>query len=172
MSYEPLRFLDASEVTFETGAEGELVATVAGVRYEDVKPTRTHPLTDPDRFVSLSGSAGGKTAEFGVLKSVAPLSAAQRALVENALARRYLGATILIIHRIREEFGFMYWDVTTDRGDRQLVLPRWVQSHVVETGSQGEGRVVLDVWGNRALIPDVGRLDERSRVQFERFVHW
>lgn len=172
MSYRPIRFLDAADVTFEAGPDGELVATAGGVRYADVKPTRTHPLSDPDRYVSLAGTVDGKSAEFGVLRALSALDPAARKLVDDALARRYLGATILIIHRIREEMGFMYWDVTTDRGARQLVVPRWTQANVAETGSRGEGRVVLDVWGNRALIPDVSRLDENSRSQFELFVHW
>lgn len=174
MAYEPIRFLDAGDVVFEAGAAGELIATVNGVRYEDVKPARTHPMSDPYGFISLRGTAAGGSSdvELGILRSMQALPAGQRQLVDDALARRYLGTTIVKILGIREEFGYMYWDVLTDRGERSLVLPRWTQSHVAETGADGEGRVVLDVWGNRALIKDVSQLDEKSRRLFERFVHW
>jgi hypothetical protein len=174
MAYEPLKFLDAADVVFEAGAAGELIATVKDVRYEDVKPARTHPMSDPYGFLSLRGTPAGGSGdvELGILRSMQALAPQQRSLVDAALARRYLGTTIVRILGIREEFGYMYWDVLTDRGERQLVLPRWNQSHVSETGSDGEGRVVLDVWGNRALIKDVSQLDEKSLRLFERFVHW
>lgn len=174
MAYEPILFLDAADVVLEAGACSDLIATVKGVRYEDVKPARTHPMTDPYGFISLRGTPAGGSSdiELGVLRSMEALPPAQRKLLDDALARRYLGTTIMKILGIREEFGYMYWEVLTDRGERQLVLPRWTQSHVAETGADGEGRVVLDVWGNRALIKDVSQLDEKSRRLFERFVHW
>lgn len=174
MAYQPIVFLDAADVRFEAGAAGGLSAVVKGVTYEEVKPARTHPISDPDGFISLKGAPAGTTSEteIGVLRSLEALEPPQRRLVDDALARRYLGSTIVKILGIREEFGYMYWDVLTDRGERQLVLPRWNQTHVTEAGADGEGRVVLDVWGNRSLIPDVSRLDENSRRLFERFVHW
>ena len=174
MSYEALRFLSGDQVAFEPAEGGELVMKEHGARWEFVRAYRTHPMTDPTRFISLRGCEPGTTkeVEVGILRDMAELTAGDRKLLEDALARRYLVQTILKIRGIREEFGYMYWDVDTDRGDKQLVLPRWNQANVVEMGESGQGRIVIDVWGNRSLIHDLGALDERSLGVFERFVHW
>jgi hypothetical protein len=176
VGYEPVRFLSGKHVTFETlGAEpGELAMHDGERRWEFVRAFRTHPMTDPERFIALKACEPGSTKEIevGVLRDMGELAPGDRKLLEDALARRYLVQTIRRIRAIREEFGFMYWDVDTDRGERSLILPRWNQSHVVEMGQDGEGRIVIDVWGNRSLILDMEALDERSQRIFELFVHW
>lgn len=174
MGYEALRFLSGDQVKFEPLPGGELAMREHEARWEFVRAYRTHPLTDPTRFISLRGCAPDTTkeVEIGILRDMAELTSGDRRLLEEALARRYLIQTIRQIRNIREEFGYMYWDVVTDRGEKQLVLPRWNQANVVEMGESGQGRIVIDVWGNRSLIHDMAALDERSLVIFERFVHW
>ena len=174
MAYEALRFLSGDQVAFEAMPGGELAMKEHEARWEYVRAYRTHPMTDPERYIALRGCEPGSTkeVEVGVLRDMRELTAGDRKLVEEALARRYLVQTISRIHSIREEFGYMYWDVLTDRGEKQLVLPRWNQANVVEMGESGQGRIVIDVWGNRSLIHDLAALDERSLVVFERFVHW
>ena len=174
MTYEPIRFLSADQVNFEEMPGGELAMREHEARWEYVRAFRTHPMTDPSGFIALRACPPGSTKEqeVGVLRDMRDLTSGDRKLLEQALARRYLVQTIAKIHAIREEFGYMYWDVATDRGERTLVLPRWNHSHVVEMGESGQGRIVIDVWGNRSLITDLEALDERSQRLFERFVHW
>lgn len=174
MTYEALRFLSGDQVAFREMPGGELALEENGARWEYVRAYRTHPMTDPARFISLRACAAGTTkeVEVGILRDMADLSGENRRLLEDALARRYLVQTIREIKSIREEFGYLYWEVATDRGDKQLVLPRWAHANVIEMGESGQGRIVVDVWGNRSLIPDLTRLDERSRTQYERFVYW
>ena len=174
MSYEPLRFLSGDQVAFEAMPGGELAMKEHEARWEYVRAYRTHPMSDPERYIALRGCKPDSTkdVEIGILKELASLGRSDRLLIEEALARRYLIQTILQIRSIREEFGYMYWDVRTDRGDKSLVLPRWNQANVVEMGDSGQGRIVIDVWGNRSLILDMEALDERSQRVFERFVHW
>ena len=174
MAYEAIRFLSGDQVAFEPGPDGELAMKEHEARWEYVRAYRTHPMSDPDGYIALRGCAPGTTkeVEVGVLRRLSELAPEHRKLVEDALARRYLVQTVEKIKSIREEFGYMYWEVATDRGDKQLVLPRWNQANVVEMGDAGRGRIVIDVWGNRSLIHDLSQLDERSRTIFERFVHW
>lgn len=174
MAYEAIRFLSGDQVSFESQPGGELALKEHGARWEYLRAFRTHPMTDPDGFICLRGCAPGSTkeVEVGVLRSLKDLTPGDRTLLEDALSRRYLVQTIRQIRSIREEFGYMYWDVVSDRGERQLVLPRWNQANVVEMGEDGKGRIVIDVWGNRSLIHELAALDERSQRLFERFVHW
>lgn len=174
MAYQPIRFLSGDQVAFEPMPGGELAMKEHQARWEYVRAFRTHPLSDPGGYIALRACASGSTTEeeVGVLRALRELSATDRKLVEEALARRYLVQTIRQIRNIREEFGYMYWDVVSERGERQLVLPRWNQANVVEMGDSGRGRIVIDVWGNRSLIHDLRDLDDRSQRTFERFVHW
>jgi len=96
----------------------------------------------------------------------------QRAVVEQALRQRYLTHTIRSIHSITEKFGFLYWEVETDRGIKTFHMPRWGQRHVVEVGHHGEGRMVTDTYGNRYFIPSFTGLDDVSRQRFLRYIYW
>jgi hypothetical protein len=179
MAYEPVKFLDASDVAFESAPFGELTMRHAGRTYDRVRAVRTLPTTDPWRYISLRGqsreaaaAAAGADVEVGILKDIAGLGADDRHLLEEALSRRYLALTIVRIRRIEEEFGYLYWDVDTDRGPRTLVIHRWKQSNVIEMGPEEQGRILIDIYGNRSLIPDLQGLDERSRRLFDRYIYW
>ena len=87
------------------------------------------------------------------------LGAEVRALVDEELERRYLTSIIEQVRSVRNEFGTSYWDVTTNRGEREFV----VQNVAENAQWLGEYRLLLlDVDGNRFEIPDMQRLDQRS----------
>jgi hypothetical protein len=175
MHFTPVRFLSATDVALERMRCGGLRVRCAGGCYEDVKAVRTHPISDPHRHIALRApapDAQGQEVEIGVLRDLRTLPAQARRLVEEALARRYLVHTITRIVSLTEEFGFLYWEVETDRGARSLTSPRWNRSHVIEMGARSEGRIIFDVYGNRYLIPDLEALDLHSRRRFRRYIYW
>jgi hypothetical protein len=82
-----------------------------------------------------------------------------RQIINEELDRRYLTSTIESIKSVRNEFGTSYWEVETNRGEREFV----VQNAAENAQWLGEHRLLLvDVDGNRFEIPALNQLDTKS----------
>jgi hypothetical protein len=175
MSFDPIRFLDPGDISFERMPHGDLAVQVDGIRHEYVRALRSHPVSAPDRFISLRApdkADRSKEKEIGILRDLNTLGREAKEIVLEALSRRYMVNVIQRIVALTEEFGYLHWEVQTDIGTHSFTTPRWNQSHVLEMGPEGEGRIVIDIYGNRAFIPNLNQLEERSRRLFLRYIYW
>jgi len=173
------RYLEPGEFCLREREDGvlDLLLTepdAAGTRlarYEGLRVYRLLPLTAPTQYISLR-VGHPKEVELGIIRDLDRLDSGTRAIIERALARRYLMYTILRIRDMKEEFGFLTWDVETDQGRRQFTMPRWDQARVQEFGPDGMSRMVYDVYWNRYVIRSLDKLDSRSRKLFQRYIYW
>jgi hypothetical protein len=175
MPFEPIRFLDPGDVIFERMPHGDLAVQVDGVRHEYARALRTQPVSAPDRYISLRApdkADKSKEKEIGILRDLSALGKEAREIVLEALSRRNMVNVIQRILSLTEEFGYLHWEVQTDIGSHSFTTPRWNQSHVLEMGAEGEGKIVIDIYGNRAFIPNLSQLEERSRRLFLRYIYW
>lgn len=157
--------LDPAKLRVFRDEKDRLRLTVDGDRsFLELRVTRAFPMTEPGRYVGL---LDGRDHSIGTLDSVDELDADSRALVEEALERRYFIPTITHIDRAKEEYGVVYFDVDTDHGPRHFVCKG------VRDGMdiRDEGQILLaDTDGNRYRIPDLLALDPRSRRMLEAFL--
>jgi hypothetical protein len=102
------------------------------------------------------------------LKELPPSS---RLAVEHRLAKRYFIHYVQKINAIKEELGFLYWDVDTHKGHMEFMTKRWDRNTVVESGLKN-GRVILDVDNNRYEIEDLDTLDTASKATFLKYIYW
>ena len=124
--------------------------------YTSVKIVRAAPLSLPDRYISF---LDGKDEEICMVDDLSELGADVQTIISEELERRYLTSIIEDVRSVRNEFGTSYWDVHTDRGDREFV----VQNVAENAQWLGDYRLLLvDVDGNRFEIPDMQALDKRS----------
>ena len=130
--------------------------------YTRVKIVRAAPLSHPDQFISFLDA---KDEEICMVDDLKQLDDAARALIKEELDRRYLTSTIQRVVSIRNEFGTSYWDVETNRGQREFV----VQNVAENAQWLGDHRLlIIDVDGNRFEIVDLGALDKRSAALIEQ----
>ena len=131
--------------------------TIDGDRsYLKVKVVRAAPLSYPDQYISFLDS---KDEEVCMVDDLQELDEETRALIKEELDRRYLTSIIEQILSVRNEFGTSYWDVQTNRGQREFV----VQNVAENAQWLGDHRLLLiDVDGNRFEIPDLEALDKKS----------
>ena len=131
--------------------------TIDGDRsYTRVKIVRAAPLSHPQRYVCFLDAKDEEICMFPDLKQV---DEQMLQIIEEELDRRYLTSTIERVDTVRNEFGASYWEVTTNRGEREFV----VQNAAENAQWLGEHRLLLvDVDGNRFEIPDLNRLDSKS----------
>jgi hypothetical protein len=166
-----VEWLEPATVKLYRDPGGSIRATVAG-RCSVLRPTlvRAFPITTPALFVELREDGGGPV---GMLRRVADLDEASRALADDLLKERYLIPFIDEIRGVRSKFGNWIWDVLTDRGEREFTIksPRDDIRPLPGTGDDGR-RVrrirITDVDGNVYEIRDYAALSPASKALFER----
>ena len=152
-----VRMLNPETLRFSVTDGGFLALAVTGgegtAHYARINAYRAFPLSAADQYVSLR-DADGK--EIGILESLADLRPEQAALLREELERRYFTPVIKRVRSLKEEFGYSYWLVDTDAGQRRFT----VQSGKNNVTVVGESRLlIVDVDGNRFFVDDYHRLD-------------
>jgi len=132
--------------------------------YITVKPTWSAPLSQPGRYLAL---LDGNGEEIVLLTDPKVLSPASLKAVQAELRRNYLTAIILRINNVREEFGVTYWDVETDRGQRQFITQN-LQENAQRLND--DHLLLLDVDNCRFEIPSIAALDDYSQKIVLRLV--
>ncbi len=151
-----------------TRTEGGFVALdVEGKHYDRIQAFRSFPFTDPDRYISIRDTQE-KPKEIGLIedlnRDVEPETAA---LLQEQLEMRYFLPKITKIHSIKDEFGYAYFDVDTDRGASRFTIQMGGNA-VLRLAA---GRVLIqDVDGNRFEIPDVGNLSASELKKLDVFL--
>jgi hypothetical protein len=125
--------------------------------YPTVKPAWSSPLSHPGKYLALMDGKGHEIVTVENPKTLPPDS--YEAVMEE-VGRRYLTSEVLAITEAKAEFGATYWHVETDRGPRDFVTQslqenvQWLSpTHLL----------LIDVDGNRFELPDVAKLDSKSR---------
>ena len=124
--------------------------------YLRVKIVRAAPLSHPNRYICILDP---KDEEICMIDDPRLLQPEMADIIREELDRRYLTSTIEGVTSVRNEFGTSYWDVVTNRGEREFV----VQNASENAQWLGDHRLLLiDVDGNRFEIPDLNALDKKS----------
>jgi ABC-type multidrug transport system fused ATPase/permease subunit len=165
-----LRWLTPEETRLQRGERDTLQAAVGDALYDGLFAVRALPATFPDQFISLRyADDDGQEHEVGLLRDLADWPAKDRALLEQALARRYFVRVITAIDDLESKYGLLTFQVQTDRGPVHFTM-RHSHSQAQEYGENG--KLLLDVDDNRYLIPDVDALPRRQHLLFRRYVYW
>lgn len=155
-AYADIRFLKGDECRFERTAGGLLALHIDGKVYEYVAIHRAFPFTHGNDYLSVRDKDGN---EIGMIRTLNDFDKATRRLILEELERRYFVPVITRIDRIKEEFGYAYWEVQTDRGPRRFTV-RGMHESVLPVGP--DRYIIVDVDGNRFEIPSLSKLDPKS----------
>ena len=140
-----------------------LVLTLDDIRsWLDVRVVRAFPLSETEGMVAFLDAKGR---EIGTIPAPDTLPKPERTLVTQELETRYV---IHVIERVLSLWGegeILYWHVATPRGRRDFVIRANRESFVQ---LDAERVLLIDVDGNRFMIPDVARLDRASRLLLEK----
>jgi len=109
-----------------------------------------------------------RSLELGVIVDCLELDDDSRKAVEYELRSYYLVPTIQTIYSIREEFGFLYWSVDTDRGPKAFIMR---DSIIGQVRQVGPGRwLIIDINQTRYEVRNFERLDEHSQELLNRYL--
>lgn len=136
--------------------------TIEGDRsYLKVRAVCAAPLSQPDRYICILDE---KNEVICTVEDPIVLDAPSQRMIKEELEQRYMTAIIKRVESLRSEFGVSYWEVQTDRGDREFVV-----RNVSENAQWITDRrlLLVDVDGNRFEISNLEVLDKKSRGLIE-----
>lgn len=135
----------------------------AGVTHVGITPVRAFPIAAPHESLSLVSPDGH---ELLWVPRLSELPDGARQLIEEELAVREFTPSITCIHKVSTFSTPSTWDVSTDRGDTQMVLKT-----EDDIRRLGEGRLLIGSGsGLHFAIPDWRNLDKHSKKLLERFL--
>ena len=138
---------------------GTLRLTVAdSYSYPVVRLYQAAPLSQPRKFLVLQD---GKGDEIALIAQLSDLTPDAQSIAEEELQRRYLTARIEAVTNVKTEFGATYWNVVTNKGERDFVVQSLSESCV---WLSDQHILLIDVDGNRFEIPDRRQLDAQSEA--------
>jgi len=156
--------MDGDQLQLSRDSFGKLVMTTAdGQQHAGVAPVRAFPIQAPDEGISLM-TGDGK--EVAWIPSLAALSAATRALLEEELQGREFMPEILAIRAVSSYATPSTWQVSTDRGDTSFVLRGEEDIRRISADTL----LISDSHGIHFLLRDLHGLDRQSRKILDRFL--
>lgn len=162
-SLPPSETLAARGFQLERDVFGQLILTDAdGHCYSGVEPARAFPISCPDNWISLCDVEGR---EVLCIRELEKLPADLRTMLEEELGRREFVPVIQEILQVADDTDPSQWEVDTDRGTTTFLL-----DSEDDIRRLGPYRVLfIDTHGIRYLIPDLKKLNSRSRRIMERY---
>jgi hypothetical protein len=138
--------------------------------YANVYCQLCFPIAAPLRYIAVCHTDDeGKEEQLGVIEELTAFSDETQGIIRRSLRRQYFEQTIARVHSVKWEFGLLVLEVSTEEGRRSFMM-RWQHDRAVDFGKNG--KVLLDVWDNRYIIPSVEDLPPADRGRLMRFIYW
>lgn len=161
-----VRKLDPTNAVFRATPGGFVSVEIDGHVTPRIQVHRCFPFSAPDEWISIRKN-NENDGELGLIESLSAFDAETRKLLDEQLELRYFMPVITKIHRVKEEYGYSYWDVETDRGDLDFVMQTRSSSIMRLSAVR---IIIIDIDGNRYEIPDLTALPTTERRRIEMYV--
>ena len=156
--------MSAHDFKLTRNAAGRLVFTDAhGKMHGSIVPVRAFPITAPEEGVSLLGDDGH---ELHWISRLSDVPEAERMLIATELDQREFMPEILRIKQVSSFATPSKWQVSTNRGDTELLLK--AEDHIRRLTHST--LLVTDGHGVSFLIRDIDGMDQHSRKLLDRFL--
>jgi len=171
-----VRFLDPETTRIFTATHGLLHVEIRAPKWEGERLYRgvfavmAFPISRPDRFISLRYfDLEGKDKEIGMIENPAEFPPEEQELTRLSLARHYFEQKITRVHSVEFKYGLLSLMVETENGPREFQM-RWRYDRTQDFGEKG--KVLLDVYENRYIVPNVSALPKIDQEALTRFIYW
>jgi len=150
------RLLTPQQAAFSSTVGGFVSLRLGERVYPRVHIYRAFPFTDPNRYLSVRESEG-ENREIGMIEDLTDWDEATVLLINRQLSLRYFAPKIQKIREIKEEYGYSYWWVDTDKGVCRFTCDQNAVTKLSDTRL-----IVTDVDGNRFELPDATVLSAKE----------
>lgn len=134
-----------------------------GTVFQNVEPRCLFPSSNGRKFITLLDENG---VEQAVIRDLDALPKEQREIVEACLAEYYLIPRITKILNTTEKFGLITLETETDRGPARIEIRNLLYGFK----QLGNRLLLRDSNDNRYEVPDLTKLDSKSRHLLDNFI--
>ena len=160
--------LAPEDVRFEREGDTLRLTLSDGTHYPRVSLRSCFPVSGGPALLSVRDAASEEQDEIGIIADWSKLAEADRQAVATELELHYFVPKVTAVSKIKDEFGFLYWTVETDKGPKEFVMRNSVVHYAREIAKNHW--LIIDVNQARYEIPDVSQLDSRSQGLVSRFL--
>lgn len=160
-----MHIISASD-QFESTEGGFVNLKFNGQLYEKVQVVRLFPFTDANKYISIRAN-DGKAKEIGIIKDLDEMPEKTREILGRQLELNYFTPVIKKIYSIKEDYGYAYFRVLTDKGECQFAIN--MASNAVTKLSDSR-LIIMDLDENRFEIRDVNALTMKERRKLDLFL--
>ena len=161
-----LCYLDKKNATFERTKGGFISLTYGGKTWERVQVIRLFPFTEPEKFISIR-TVEEPSKEIGIIKNLKEVSKETKKMLLEQLNLHYFTPIIQKVLSIKDEYGYAYFHVMTDRGECRFTINMGANAVV----RLSEKRLLItDLDENRFEIPDVFALTQKEQRKLDLFL--
>lgn len=151
---------------FERTNGGFVNLTKDGILFERVKVVRLFPFTDADKYISIRENSA-KAKEIGIIEDLGALDENTQEILREQLRLNYFTPVIQKIYNIKDEYGYAYFHVLTDKGECKFAIN--MASNAVTKLSDSR-LIIMDLDENRFEIRDVNALTQKERRKLDLFL--
>lgn len=161
-----MNLLSPQNAQFRLTAGGFVAVTVNGEDFGHVNIIRTFPLSDADSYLSVR-LPDGKQEEVGIIEKLSDFDQNTQDIISTQLKLRYFMPKILKIVSIKEEYGYTYWTVETDKGKAKFASSSGSAGAVIR---HKDGAIIKDSDENRYLIEDLSTLSPKEMKKIDLYL--
>ena len=127
---------------------------------------RLFPFTDADKYISIR-EGDERAKEIGIIEDLSAMSEETQKILKEQLAINYFTPVIKKIYSIKDEYGYAYFHVLTDKGECKFAIN--MASNAV-TKLSDDRLIISDLDENRFEIRDVNELTMKERKRLDMFL--
>lgn len=161
-----LNYINDKNAVFKENEGGFISLSYEDTEYDRVQVIRLFPFTKPDEFISIR-TVEESSREIGVIRKLSDVSDETRKLLEKQLNIHYFTPVIQEVLDIKDEYGYAYFHVMTNRGECRFTIN--MGSNAVSRLSDSR-LLITDLDENRFEIPDVFKLTPKEQRKLDLFL--
>lgn len=160
------RYITKDNSKFTKTEGGFISLDFDGKHYDRVAVIRLFPFTDPDKYISIR-TTGDTNREIGVIEDMAAMTEDVKEMLHSQLLLHYFTPVIQKVIDIKDEYGYAYFHVLTDRGECKFTINMGGNAVVRLSDSR---LLISDIDENRFEIPDVFALSQKEQRKLDLFL--
>lgn len=161
-----LRYINKDNAEFKRTDGGFVSVRIGEEFYPRVQIVRMFPFSDPEKYISIR-TPDEHSKEIGIIEDMKNVKKETAQMLTEQLNLRYFTPIITKIVNIKEEYGYAYFEVVTDRGACRFTIN--MGGHAVVHLS--ETRILIsDIDENRFEIPDIMKLTTKELKKLDLFL--
>lgn len=160
-----VEFLNPEECSFKFNDNGFLILTLKGEAKGRVKLIRSYPYTLKEEYICVHDL---ENTEIGIVRSLDELDTVSYEACVKELDSRYYCPTISSVKTIKERMGHFYFETVIDGKDKSFTVRDLTRN--LRFSSENT-LLIFDVDGNRYVIPDYEKIEQKSRRLLEPYLY-